>query len=187
VAVTSVTFPATAGTYTFRLTATNSVSSTSDDVVVTVYAAGSYVPGLKAEYFDGSNNWSGAPVFTQVDPHLNFPWTPNNLANPPGPESFSVRWTGQIKADFTENYTLHVSHDDGTWIEINGVQVFNNGGWCNTSTFQNGTSFPMTAGQWVSITVRMTEGGGGDHIGVKWSSPSTPQQFIPSANLRTTP
>ena len=184
--VTSVTFP-TAGTYVLRLTATNAVGSSSDTASVIVYAAGSFLPGLKAEYFDGSNNWSGSPVFTRVDADLNFPWPANSLTNPPGPDQFSVRWTGQIKAETTENYTLHVSHDDGVWIDVNGVQVFNNSGWCNTTTFQNGTSFPMTAGQWVNITVRMTEGGGGDHIGVKWSSPSTPQAFIPSANLRTIP
>jgi hypothetical protein len=183
---TSATFPG-AGTYTLRLTATNSVGSASDTVSVLVYPEGSYLPGLKAEYFEGSNNWSGTPVFTRIDADLNFPWTINNLTNPPGPESFSVRWTGQIKANFSETYTLHVSHDDGAWVSVNGVQVMGTTGWCNSSTFQNSSTFTMTAGQWVDITVRMTEGGGGDHLGVKWSSASTPQAFIPSANLRTVP
>ena len=82
---------------------------------------------------------------------------------------------------------LHVSHDDGTWIDIDGVEVYGSSGWGPPTTFYNGTSFAMTAGQWVDITVRMTEEGGGDHLGVQWSSPSSPQAFIPSANLRTLP
>ncbi|MCE9551973.1 MAG: hypothetical protein K8T91_01160 [Planctomycetes bacterium] len=184
--VTTATFPG-AGSYVLRLTGTNAVGSSSDTATVVVYAEGTFQPGLKAEYFDGSNTWTGTPLITRVDPDLNFPWPINSLTNQPGPDQFSVRWTGQIKANFSETYQLHVSHDDGAWVEINGVQVYGSTGWGSSTTFYNSSTFAMTAGQWVTITVRMTEGGGGDHLGVKWSSPSTPQQFIPGANLRTPP
>jgi len=38
------------------------------------------------------------------------------------PDTFSVRWTGQIQPQFTEEYTISVLADDGSRLLINGVE-----------------------------------------------------------------
>lgn len=38
------------------------------------------------------------------------------------PDSFSVRWTGQIQPQFTEEYTISVLADDGSRLLVNGVE-----------------------------------------------------------------
>jgi len=38
------------------------------------------------------------------------------------PDSFSVRWTGQMQPQFTEEYTISVFADDGSRLLINGVE-----------------------------------------------------------------
>ncbi|MDZ7829077.1 MAG: PA14 domain-containing protein [Halofilum sp. (in: g-proteobacteria)] len=47
-------------------------------------------------------------------------------AGPPagiGDDTFSVRWTGEIQAQYTEDYTFHALHDDGVRIWVDGTLV----------------------------------------------------------------
>ncbi len=53
-------------------------------------------PGLNAEYYP-NREFQGAPSLARVDRYVNLeppPWGPDSLAQPSGPNEFSVRWTG---------------------------------------------------------------------------------------------
>jgi beta-glucosidase len=55
-------------------------------------------PGLKGEYYQ-NKEFKGQPSLVRVDKYVNLeppPLSTNSLAQPPGPNEFSVRWTGYL-------------------------------------------------------------------------------------------
>jgi beta-glucosidase len=78
--------------------------------------------GLQGQYFD-SNDLSGSPALTRIDPELNFDWTQTgaipaqiSAANQP---SFSVRWTGRMRPNFTGDHLFKVRADGGVRLYVN--------------------------------------------------------------------
>ena len=53
--------------------------------------------GLTAEYFNGSD-FSGSPVSTRIDRHIDFDWNGASPVAGVSSKSFSVRWTGSVTA-----------------------------------------------------------------------------------------
>jgi hypothetical protein len=153
--------------------------------------------GLYAEYRPGTNNLSG-DAGTRIDPTLNFPYggpSPASFNLPITPVSeggrthtFTVHWTGQIHADYSELYTFHVSHDDHCVIIIDGQTIYSLTGWKWTShtTWVQTTPIMMYAGQCMTIDIVQMNYNGDGHFSLKWSSPSTPLQDIPTTNLTPT-
>jgi hypothetical protein len=163
----------------------------------------SLVPGILAEYRLG-NSFDGPPQVTRIEPDLNLPWGGGRDAQfgdmakhpfyelrQPGDTYFIDNHTsllrGQIKADYTENYQFRVSPDDSVVILIDGKEAVPYT-WYSGNARSAGTlcaPFPMVAGKWVDIEVRhVQQVRTGSHLWVKWSSQSTPEQNIPSSNLR---
>jgi hypothetical protein len=158
-----------------------------------------------AEYRADTIRFEGAPTLIRVDPSLNLPFgsgagantqpSPSGLPYPFPPENrvsqdrngnglvdcaFSVVFRGKIKADYSENYTFRVRHDDQVWVFVNGTEVFNN--YC-CGEF-DGKTIPMVAGEWVPIEIMFfNDRWSNDYLEVKWRSPSTPLQHIGPANL----
>jgi len=64
--------------------------------------------GLSATYCP-SSNFGGTPQFSDVEPSIDFNWSP---ASPPSPgmtgNNFSAKWTGAVLAQFTETYTFYL-------------------------------------------------------------------------------
>jgi len=57
--------------------------------------------GIKGEYFSGMD--LGNLVLTRTDPQINFSWGDPGGPDPSvGDDNFSVRWTGEVEAAFTE-------------------------------------------------------------------------------------
>jgi hypothetical protein len=153
--------------------------------------------GLLGTYYPGQGNEWGSPSYTRIDATLTYPFGGNGLAyNEPVPGAspnqstplWTATWTGQIKANTTEPYTFYVRVDNAVWLYIGGQLAISrsaDGGACQTwqATAQ---PIPMTANQWVDIEVRYQQRNWGSpsHVSVQWSSPSMPQQEIPSCNLR---
>lgn len=65
-------------------------------------------PGLTGEYFSNLE-LSGPPALVRVDRFINIeapPLTHNSLSYPPGPNEFSIRWTGFLSAPDSGTYEL---------------------------------------------------------------------------------
>ncbi len=63
-----------------------------------VYSTETGEPGLNAEYFQ-NKEFNGKPSLIRVDRYINLeppPVDEHSLAQPPGPNEFSVRWTGYL-------------------------------------------------------------------------------------------
>lgn len=75
--------------------------------------------GWRGEYYD--NEWfAGDPVFTRIDPEINFDWG----AGSPDPripvDNFSVRWRRTFWADSAGSYRFTIKVDDTLRIWVNG-------------------------------------------------------------------
>jgi len=135
--------------------------------------------GVKGQYYKGMNFES--LVLTRTDPQINFNWG-NNAPDPiVGADSFSVRWTGEVEAAFTETYTFYTNSDDGVRLWIDGQQLVNN--WTDHGTTENSGKIDLVAGSTYSLQMEHYDNTGGAVAELRWSSPRTPKQLIPQAAL----
>jgi hypothetical protein len=118
---------------------------------------------------------------TRTDATVNFDWGSGGPDPSVASDSFSVRWTGQIQAPFSETYTLFTVSDDGVRLWVNGVLVVDN--WTDHAPTENSGTIGMTAGQKVDLKMEFYENGGGAVAKLLWSSPSTAKQVVPQSQL----
>ena len=143
--------------------------------------------GLRGVYYSGTT-LAGAPVLTRIDSAINFELTyssiPIRLSPAPGivPEDhFSVRWTGQVQAQYSETYTFYTQSDDGIRLWVNGVKLVDN--WENQGVTEKTGSIPLVAGQRYDIVVEYYENTGEATAKLLWSGASTPKSVIPRTQL----
>jgi len=82
--------------------------------------------GLLGEYFDNVT-LSGEPVFTRVDPQLQFQWTlfspdPRRLVY----DFYSVRWTGKLRGPADGTFRIGIDGNDGYRLYIDNALVIDN-------------------------------------------------------------
>jgi len=135
--------------------------------------------GLRGDYFDNID-FSNQKL-SRTDPTVNFDWGGGSPDPSMGSDQFSVRWTGQVQAQFSETYTFYTDSDDGIRLWVNGTQVINN--WTDHAPTEDAGSISLSAGQKVDIKIEYYENGGGAVAKLLWSSPSTSKQVVPSSQL----
>lgn len=138
--------------------------------------------GLAATYYNNTDFTAAA--ISRIDPRVYFDWghyfeTPTVAA-----DTFSVRWTGQVQAQYSQNYTFTTRSDDGVRLWVNGQRVIDN--WTDHSVTENSVSLPLTAGVKYNIQMDYYESGSEAVAQLLWSSPSTPRQPIPQSQLYST-
>ena len=82
--------------------------------------------GLLGSYFDNIQ-LAGTPVFTRVDPQIQFQWTlfsPDPARLPY--DFYSVRWAGRLKAPVSGTIKIGIDGNDGYRLYINNVPVIDN-------------------------------------------------------------
>lgn len=150
-----------------------------------VSSAGRYVAkyemagGLTAQYFD-QLAFAGTPL-TRIDATLDFDWETGSPAPSIAPDTFSARWTGEVRADFAENYTFSTFSDDGVRVLIDGVPIIDH--FTNHSPVLDTGDMALSVG-WHAIVVEYYEDGGGAELRLSWSSPSLPEEVVPESHLR---
>jgi len=138
--------------------------------------------GLLGEYYDNIDLTSLKA--TRIDPTINFNWglkSPDPLV---GPDTFSVRWTGQVAAKFSETHTFYALSDDGVRLWVNGQLIIDK--WIDQKA-ENQGSVALTSGRMYDIKVEYYENGSGAIAQLSWSSPSQPKQIIPQSQLYPNP
>jgi hypothetical protein len=140
--------------------------------------------GLRGEYFN--NTALTAPsVLNRIDPTVDFGWGDGSPASTVNTNNFSVRWTGQVEAPVTGNYTFTTVSDDGVRLWVNGNQVINN--WTiHAPATDNSSSIALTAGQRYDIRLEYFEEGGGAEMRLRWAYPGQGEQAIPQGRLYPT-
>ncbi len=134
--------------------------------------------GVRAEYFQGRNLMN--LVLTRTDPQINFSWAgaPDEAL---GEDNFSVRWTGEVEAAFTETYIFYTNSNDGVRLWVDGQQLVDN--WTDHENTENSGNIDLAAGQTYSVVMEYYDNDGVAVAELRWSSPRTPKDFVPQAAL----
>jgi len=140
--------------------------------------------GLYAEYFNdiNGNHLISPPAITDTDATVDFNWRDLGPGSPISNNNFSVRWTGQVQPQYTENYTFTTKSDDGIRLWVNGTRIINNWNDHGTAT-DNSASVSLNAGQKYSIVLEYYENGGSAVAELYWSRANQASQIIPQSQL----
>jgi hypothetical protein len=144
---------------------------------------------VKAEYYhhDGATPHSPPAaafdtlVLTRTDPQINFNWASGSPDASINVEDFSVIWTGEVQPVFTETYTFYTNTDDGVMLWVDGELLVDN--WTDHGTTENSGTIDLVSGQQYSLEYWFYERGGSAVAELRWSSASTPKQFVPQGAL----
>jgi hypothetical protein len=158
----------------------NYVGST-QPVVVTMHGATGSGTGVTGQYFQGTT-LAGPAIIQRVDHTIDFWW----LANRPDPKvatpQFSVQWTGQIQAAYTEPYTFTTtSNNGGVRLWVNGTSLVDD--WANHGYVLDRGTINLVAGQKYDLQMQYYCTATPAIIVLQWSSPSLPIQVVPTAFL----
>jgi hypothetical protein len=135
--------------------------------------------GVRGDYYRGMDFEN--LVLTRTDPRIDFDWGGNEPDPAVGTDGFSVRWTGEVEAGFTETYTFYARADDGVRLWVDGIQLVD--AWVDQSATEYSGKIDLVAGNTYSVVMEMYENGGDAVAQLQWSSPSTPKQAVPQAAL----
>ncbi|MBV8970516.1 MAG: glycoside hydrolase family 3 C-terminal domain-containing protein, partial [Verrucomicrobia bacterium] len=160
----------------------NGTADPSNAVWQFVSNGGASQPGLQGEYFT-SNDLSGSPVATRIDPEVDLDWTQPGTIPAQIPTTnqatFSVRWTGQVHPQYSGDHLFKVRADGGVRVYVNGQLLIDNF-LSPTPPPVYGTTIPvyakvaLTAGQTYNVTLEYRRvsgyaGGSGSWLGVQFS------------------
>lgn len=168
-----------------RVTSADGVSIEEKKGYILVGSFGNGTGVLGQYYHFGGGAPPANPFQTHVldrdDTTVNFNWGDGS----PGPgvntDLFSVRWTGQVEALHTENYTFYTNSDDGIRLWVDGQLVVNH--WTNHAPTEMSGIVSLQAGQKHDLEIHYFENGGGAVAQLSWSSASTPKAIIPQSAL----
>ncbi len=135
--------------------------------------------GLDATYFDGAN--LSTPLLQRVDPQINFDWGAGTPDSTVDPESFSVRWVGRVRPQFSELYTFHTVSDGGLRLWIDNIAVVDR--WELLAFEEQSGSIELRAGVNAALVVEYFHAGGDAVAQLSWSSPSQAREAVPADAL----
>jgi hypothetical protein len=135
--------------------------------------------GLKGEYFNGKNFDNLA--MTRTDVVVDFGWGKAAPGAGIGRDNFSVRWTGQVLAEYSETYTFHTRADDGVRLWVDGKQLIND--WQDHAVKESRGKIALEAGKKYDIKLEYYENGGRATSKLLWSSASQAKKLISQSNL----
>jgi len=139
--------------------------------------------GLWGQYYQyqpGNINWANLKT-ARLDPTINFDWG----GGPPDPlvmsDLFSIRWTGKVKALFSEQYTFYTVSEDAVRLWVNGQLIINN--WTEHPATEDSGTIALAAGEKYDIKIEYYENTGLASMKLSWSSPNTFKQIVPMSLL----
>jgi len=135
--------------------------------------------GIRGDYYSGMN--FETHVLTRTDARIDFNWGTGEIDPAVGADNFSVRWTGEVEAVFTETYRFYARTDDGVRLWVDGIQLVD--AWVDQGASEYSGEVDLVAGNTYSVVMEYYENGGDAVAELRWSSPSTPKDYVPQAAL----
>lgn len=136
--------------------------------------------GLLGSYYNNQDFTS--LVLTRTDPVLDFNWAAASPGAVIDPDTFSIIWSGKIRADVTGIYKIKTISDDGVQVTINDKVVIEN--WTAHASTENIAEFRMDAGVYYEIGIKYFEKTGSAVLKLQWAPPGTGTfTLIPTTNL----
>ncbi len=141
---------------------------------------GSQGTGLRAEYYR-DQFLKGVPV-ERNDAVVDFTWKKGGPPIATTRDVYSIRWTGKVMPAHTERYTFHTKNDDGVRVWVDGKLVIDD--WKGRySVGDNRGEIDLEGGRGYDLKIEYFNGGDLGVIRLFWSSPSQPEEIVPSSAL----
>ncbi|MHC4438046.1 MAG: sugar-binding protein [Planctomycetota bacterium] len=138
--------------------------------------------GLRADYYQGTD--FRTLVLTRTDPQISFNWMDPDAPDPAvGDNDFSIRWSGEVEAGYTETYTFYPKTDDGVRLWVDGRLLVDSWETVPIYPIEHSGTIDLIAGSAYSILMEYFESGDNAIVELRWESPSTPKQIVPKAAL----
>ena len=110
--------------------------------------------GLYGEYF-ATKDLTGSIKLRRTDRQINFDWGERSPSAKLPPNDFSVRWSGELEAPVTGDYTFATLADDGVRLWVNGRKLIDD--WSvHSPAIKRGEAIKLTAGM-QGLVVRLPE------------------------------
>ncbi|MBI4714673.1 MAG: hypothetical protein HY760_01785, partial [Nitrospirae bacterium] len=138
--------------------------------------------GLTGVYYDNPDLTN--KKLSRTDSQVNFTWGTGSPDASVGADTFSVIWTGQVEAQYTETYTFFVKTDDGVRLWVNDQLLVDN--WVNQGATEKSGTIALAAGQKYDLTLEYYENSGDAMAELRWRSPMTLKALIPQSQLYPT-
>ncbi|MBN2443626.1 MAG: cellulase family glycosylhydrolase [Spirochaetales bacterium] len=135
--------------------------------------------GLEGAYYSGTN--FDSLVFIRTDGVVDFNWGGGAPDVSLPDDNYSVQWTGEIEAGYSETYTFYTYCDDGVRLYIDNNLLIDN--WQEQAATEYSGSIDLYGGQRYSISMEYFESAGDAVAQLSWSSNSTPKEVIPRDRL----
>ncbi|ODG99831.1 hypothetical protein A4S05_36215 [Nostoc sp. KVJ20] len=135
--------------------------------------------GLKGEYYDNIDFTNLKQ--TRTDATVNFNWGNGSPDPSVGADTFSVRWTGQVEAKYSETYNFYTTTDDGVRLWVNGQQIINK--FVDQSATEHSGAIALVAGQKYDIKLEYYDKTYDAVSRLSWSSTSQAKEIIPQSQL----
>jgi YVTN family beta-propeller protein len=181
----------TASSSTMTTTSTSrTVSRASVRSGVAVTGSGMTIPsstgperGLRGEYFSGEH--FDTLITTQTDDEVAFYW-PEGVAPLPGVslDRYSVRWSGRIRPNYSEDYTFFLVSDEGVRLWLNDELIVDRWTPAAQSDFEvPGLPIFLRAGQFYDLRIEFQNVAHDGWVELKWESDSQPREIVPATRL----
>ncbi len=135
--------------------------------------------GLAGTYYQ--NTEFGGATSTRVDSTVDFNWSDRDPLPGFSRTNLSVRWSGQLKADHTEEYTFYVLADGIVRLWIDNRLVLDRTDQTWLSEIKGG--LPLAAGERYDLRLEVQSRSGGVVARLMWSSASVSKTNIPASHL----
>ena len=136
--------------------------------------------GLIAEFYNNTQSFQGTPL-TRVDANIDFNFGNGSPMAGIGADTYTARWRGRVRPEFSETYTFKTRSDDGARLYVNGVLLVDKFQYQGTTDHTG--SIALTAGQYYDLELHYLEGSFGANVQLLWSSASRAEQIIPGGRL----
>lgn len=132
-------------------------------------------------------NWlSGSPhTLDHIDSRIDFNWgnsSPDLLIK--NDSSYSIVWTGYIKSEYSETYTLYAKSSSGVRLYIDNALLIDD--WAKDPIQEKYTILRLEANRYYPIRIEYIEETGESEIRISWSSKSQKREIIPERYLYVT-
>lgn len=136
--------------------------------------------GLSGTYFDNPD--LTGPSVSQIDQTVNFKWPKSSPARGIDHNTFSARWSGSVRAAYSEQYKFTVTGDDGARLWVDGQLLVDR--WSRSRPFTASGTITLEAGRLYDVRLEYRQNVKGAKIALKWRSPTIRKaQVIPASML----
>jgi len=140
--------------------------------------------GLKGFYYSNqSRTFEGEPTLVRTDAVIDFNWGGGSPASTISADNFTVRWRGEVMAQFTDTYTFSVIADDGVRLWVNNQLIIDK--WIPQAATEWSGTINLMAGERYEVNLEYFEDGGDAVIRLLWQTSQLQKQIIPTSQLFT--